>query len=127
MGEEQNYVENPVVQLAFDNIKSIQNSMRRGIDAEQDIGGLLVAIPQSVLEPEKEKIVKLLDELTSEKHRIYGLVPKSVKFQWSRRHLNDWRYSQYRPTRDAIYKQLINIVINRLHLTYLNSDSKNNV
>lgn len=116
-----NYTENPIVQLAFENIRYCQNQMRAGFDIEQDIVNLVRGIPDEIISEDKEDIKKLIDRLVIEKNRIYNLQLPPSNYPWSRRHISEWRHKQIVPKRDSTYSKILNIVINRLHKTYLDS------
>jgi hypothetical protein len=119
-----NFTENPIVQLAFENIRYCQNQMRAGFDIEQDIVNLVRGIPDEIISKDKEDIQKLINNLVSEKNIIYNLPLPERTYPWSRRHISEWRHKQIVPKRDATYSQIINIVINRLHSTYIDSEKK---
>ena len=117
-----NFTENPIVQLAFENIRYCQNQMRAKFDIEQDIVNLINGIPEEIIAQDQESIKKLINELIKEKIEVCNMPLPHSTFKWSRRHISEWRHKQIVPKRDLKYSQILNIVINRLNATYLDSE-----
>lgn len=108
------------VELAYENIRHCQNSMRIGRDCIQDLLNLIQCIPKDVLREDGENIKKIFENLEKERIRIFehtNIVPPKGKCFISKANINETRYRVYIPIRDIAYKEVMQIVINRIHIS----------
>lgn len=108
------------VELAYENIRHCQDKMRLNLDCMQDLLNLIQCIPKDVLKEDYEKIENIFINLNKDRTRIYkytNIVPPKGRDFISQRNIDETRQKLYIPIRDLAYKEIIQIVINRIHIS----------
>lgn len=103
------------VELAYENIRAVQTAMRLGRDPTQDVTNLIMVIPSDILGEDKKNIAQLFKELLILFETVNNKKIPESNFKWSKRHITQWRNSNYNQERDMKYKQILNIIVNRIH------------
>lgn len=108
------------VELAYENIRHCQDMMRKGGDCIQDLSNLIQCIPKDVLKEDHENIKNIIENLEKERIRIFehtNVIPPKGRNFISKDHIIEEKFKVYVPIRDLAYKEILQIVVNRIHIS----------